>query len=982
MVRGKLPWGFSLVELMVAVGIVGILATLAMPRYKSFMAQARRGEARLHLHTIHALQENYKVEHSNHYAGLKVGYFLTGSECDDVDDSDNDLDNKLGFRPNDCEHLRYGYTSSGGGRAFAPSNKNKRWIYPDCNGAGSSECGSAQGDIVTMFANGTPVVCRNINKYCPPGTIPPVTTPPLCPANTCCDASGNPITSCKSNPNKSWLGYPDCKCGICTNTSTCSPPSTLNANCVCVAVCTDPTACGNTTPVAGNYTTTCEHPSWPSGNYTWTKTTSPCGGSFTCSLSRDADCTDPAKPKFDASTCSCIAQCTTTTQCCDNQTTEHANDASHYSLTCTSWKGTFASGSLNKGCCVCGGTTPHWKDNGTSGGCCANATDTWDGTQCVVACGDQDVCENYTTPENGTWSSKCVHSSWAPNTYTWSNTSTTTSPPTCQGEFTCSEEKLCDKAGGTWTGSTCEHKTHATNYDWDKDISGNNCTGTLECKADSTCPTGEQRDTSDNCICKVVSLNPGTCNDTTKSHYCCDSGNTVGLKTSITCDSTKTLKADASRCWCECPSTCTGEKSKQESDCSCSCPGTTHWIADTTSDTTNYPDGGKCCANANDTLNGGNCVTPCDDNDANKCCSDSTTEVTTCSKSSIDNGWKFDAGVLYSPNKCCDCDRATACANTTPVAGTWTDTKKSPTYGKQNLFRKAARTFRRAVLSAASNLGIISSTPCTGNCKCRRDTDPDKYTWALDGNTCKGAFTLKSCDNTTQCCDTSKSPPNDVKTKSAVCPGNKYTFGTGTYSSSSDDHGCCECNYTADEYTQCNNKSSYTTWHPIKLNDSTAKSCECTCDTTHKNLGFSWDSTLKDCIKDSTIYTNCFTQETFKPDGINDKSNPLYVPGDANIAINLNSLAWLLSDTDPYACYNYNYNNRTTYSTAAGKLHGGDKDVLEYIYNCAKSHCDSGNTDACAFKNAVISPGSVQVDQSGQTCQNFTGTKIDLTINP
>ena len=166
--------GFSLVELMVVVGITGTLATLAMPRYKSFLANARRGEAKGHLHIIHTLQESYRVEHGGYYpSSLEVGYFKDGRKvrCNDDDNTDLEKDNKLGFRPNDCEHLRYGYTisGSGGGKAFAPSDAPQRWIYPDCKGCGTtSECGEDQGDVITMsVSTGEPTVCRNIAKYCP-----------------------------------------------------------------------------------------------------------------------------------------------------------------------------------------------------------------------------------------------------------------------------------------------------------------------------------------------------------------------------------------------------------------------------------------------------------------------------------------------------------------------------------------------------------------------------------------------------------------------------------------------------------------------------------------------------------------------------------------------------------------------------------------------------------------------------------------------
>lgn len=161
---------FSLVELMVAVGIISILASIAAPRYKAHIASSRRSEARANLNTIHVLQQTYYAEHITYHSGMEVGYFKARIKCRDVDSSRVEMDNQLGFRPNNCTHLRYGYTTiSGntGGRAFAPSNANLRWIYPDCTGAGPAECGKAEGDILmTGATDGAPEVCRNIVKYC------------------------------------------------------------------------------------------------------------------------------------------------------------------------------------------------------------------------------------------------------------------------------------------------------------------------------------------------------------------------------------------------------------------------------------------------------------------------------------------------------------------------------------------------------------------------------------------------------------------------------------------------------------------------------------------------------------------------------------------------------------------------------------------------------------------------------------------------
>ena len=202
--RGK--FAFSLVELMVTVGIVGIIATLATPRYKSFIASARRGEAKAQLHTIHTLQETYRAEHGTYHSGLVIGYFKEGRKvrCEDDDNTGVEMDNRLGFRPKNCDKLRYGYTTSGGdGRAFAPSDAHQRWVYPDCNGCGDPECGEDQGDLIAIYAaRGNPTVCRNITKYCPRDGVC-ATTPPIIPP-IITTSTPNWSCDCVEDPGATW----------------------------------------------------------------------------------------------------------------------------------------------------------------------------------------------------------------------------------------------------------------------------------------------------------------------------------------------------------------------------------------------------------------------------------------------------------------------------------------------------------------------------------------------------------------------------------------------------------------------------------------------------------------------------------------------------------------------------------------------------------------------------------------------------------
>ena len=123
---------FSLVELMVAVGIVSILVSLGLPRYQAFIARGRMAEAKVNLGHIAALQGIYRSEW-NRYGELigGVGYVGTTQKC-----SDTDFINPLGFAPDGCQDLRYGYTSIGVSNFTATALAGDGVeIYPGCTGS-------------------------------------------------------------------------------------------------------------------------------------------------------------------------------------------------------------------------------------------------------------------------------------------------------------------------------------------------------------------------------------------------------------------------------------------------------------------------------------------------------------------------------------------------------------------------------------------------------------------------------------------------------------------------------------------------------------------------------------------------------------------------------------------------------------------------------------------------------------------------------
>lgn len=74
MAHSKSQSGFTLIELMITVAIIGILAAVAYPSYTAHVQKSRRTDAKVALLEIAQRQESYFLRHRSYGSLAQIGY--------------------------------------------------------------------------------------------------------------------------------------------------------------------------------------------------------------------------------------------------------------------------------------------------------------------------------------------------------------------------------------------------------------------------------------------------------------------------------------------------------------------------------------------------------------------------------------------------------------------------------------------------------------------------------------------------------------------------------------------------------------------------------------------------------------------------------------------------------------------------------------------------------------------------------------------
>ena len=90
--------GFTLVELMIVVGILGVLTMIAIPSYKNYIQTSCMSTAGMNLQTLRNFLENYNIENGTYLAGTHTAGMTT---------ADSPLMAPLRWDPDDNNEFNY-----------------------------------------------------------------------------------------------------------------------------------------------------------------------------------------------------------------------------------------------------------------------------------------------------------------------------------------------------------------------------------------------------------------------------------------------------------------------------------------------------------------------------------------------------------------------------------------------------------------------------------------------------------------------------------------------------------------------------------------------------------------------------------------------------------------------------------------------------------------------------------------------------------
>jgi type IV pilus assembly protein PilA len=129
----KVSKGFTLIELMVVVAIIGILAAIAVPNFVKFQCRSKQSEARGNLKAMYVAEESYKAEFDSYGTVAAI----------DGQAASQTATNQIGFVPKG-NRLRYIYSAISNGQTGTQAQ------FDGTATGGSVDTNEMTGDLWTV----------------------------------------------------------------------------------------------------------------------------------------------------------------------------------------------------------------------------------------------------------------------------------------------------------------------------------------------------------------------------------------------------------------------------------------------------------------------------------------------------------------------------------------------------------------------------------------------------------------------------------------------------------------------------------------------------------------------------------------------------------------------------------------------------------------------------------------------------------------